>query len=377
MNTKGSPLAKLAPHFLKEVGGFKSGSLARSRRGCQVGSNPRILREIEALDPLEPARASIRVLRDAGAQAIILAGHMGFKAPNFCRDDFANRVSDLTQSCPEIDVFIGAHTHKDVPTAEINRKLYTQANYYGIHLGRVDLTFQIETGRLIDKRAFTILMDDRFDLDPAALSLAKDDLDLSKKELDKPIGTVTEALSATSGPGRPSDQQLLIGLAIREALARKNITVDGVVHGSFSEDVIDAGPKTAADVWDFMPYENFLVSGELNPEELVAVLEEGYAAEKAGRNLLGFVTRTDDAKNVAKVAEILDRAGRPLPRDKRYRIAFNSYDAQSGGQRLPKLKEILQRPVAKTQFHDVETRDAVIECFLQHKTISPQMLLGA
>jgi 2',3'-cyclic-nucleotide 2'-phosphodiesterase/3'-nucleotidase len=372
----GSPLARLAPHILREIGGFRIGLIGTVTPGLSSWLNPRILRDIEAADPLEPVRNSIRELRAAGADAVVVAGHMGLKAPGVFRDDFANRVSDITKSAPGVDVFIGAHTHRDIPTESVNRVPYTQANYYGIHIGRVDLTFHVETRRLVERRVFTVLMDGRYEADPAVLSLAKDELDLSGRELERPIGTVTEALSAQSAPGRPSDQQRLIGRAIIEALAAKGAAADAVLHGSFSDETIEPGPKTVADVWEFMPYENFVVTAELTRDELLAVVAEAFAAERNERNLLGLTVRTTGTAARPEVVEVLDLAGRPLEPDRRITVAINSYDAQSAGRRLPRLHEVVNAPAANARFHEIETRDAVIEFFLKHKSIGRQSVGG-
>ena len=55
---------------------------------------PRFIEGIEFQHPVEPARRAIRQARAAGADAVILAGHMGLKErPG--GDDFANRVMSL------------------------------------------------------------------------------------------------------------------------------------------------------------------------------------------------------------------------------------------------------------------------------------------
>jgi 2',3'-cyclic-nucleotide 2'-phosphodiesterase (5'-nucleotidase family) len=372
-----SPFARVVPHVLKEVGGFKIGLIGTVTPGLGSWLAPEVLREIEAGDPVEPLRASIAALRAAGARAIIVAGHMGFKSARFIGDDFANRVSDLTRSCPGIDAFLGGHTHRDVPAAEANGVPYSQANYYGIHLGRLDLTFHVESGRLIDCRPFTLLMDDRFEPDPAVISLAKSDLDLSNAELARPVGRVTDRLSAKATPTSPSEQEKLIGLAIKEALASRSVQVDGVLHGAFSDDDIEPGPKTIGDIWQVMPFENYLVTAGLSPAELTAVLDESLASGRGGRNgrsLLGFRVQVDTASSPPKVTGLFDRDGRPLDPARRYRIAFNSYDAQSGGQRMPLLKRLVASATSASSFHPIETRQAVIDLFSRHGEVSPALL---
>jgi hypothetical protein len=55
--------------------------------------------------------------------------------------------------------------------------------------------------------------------------------------------------------------------------------------------------------------------------------------------------------------------------ERRLSIAFNSYDAQSGGRRLMKLRDILQRPEAKLRTTSLDTRGALIEGLLNRGTI--------
>ena len=62
--------------------------------------------------------------------------------------------------------------------------------------------------------------------------------------------------------------------------------------------------------------------------------------------------------------------GRALERDKRYTIAFNSFDARSGGHHFMKLRSLLERPEANCVLHPVQTRDAVIDYFRRHKVVS-------
>ena len=61
--------------------------------------------------------------------------------------------------------------------------------------------------------------------------------------------------------------------------------------------------------------------------------------------------------------------GRALERDKRYMIAFNSFDARSGGHHFMKLRALLDRPEANCVLHPVQTRDAVIDYFRRHKVV--------
>ncbi len=321
---------------------------------------------IEALDPAAPVKAAARALRLRGADAVIVTGHMGHR---FGRDDFANRVSDITATCPDIDVFIGGHTHIDVPSYRANKALYTQAGYHGIYLGRVDLAFSMNRHRLVDKRSFTVMMDHRFDLDPVVIATASSEIDAAETELAKAVGTLEQPLSARSVPGSPSDIQRLHAVAIRDSLARKQVEIDAVLHGQFIKEDVPAGEKRLADMWLLAPYENLIVTADLTREQLIAIAQETCDAQNA-RNFVGFGIVFDGET----VTGITDSSGTPLDPQRRYKLALNSYDSQSGGKRFLKLREIMAEPGTASTFHAQETRDALTEFFLDKETVRPDHL---
>lgn len=361
-----SPLSKISPYLIKEVGGFKIGVIGAITPGLPFWLRPEMTRGIEAIDPIGPIKEAARALRLRGADAIVVTGHMGHR---YGRDDFANRVSDVTTNCPDIDVFIGGHTHIDVPNYRANGALYTQAGYHGIYLGRVDLAFSMDSHRLVDKRSFTVMMDGRFDLDPVVIATASSEIEAAKTELAKPVGVLERPLSSKSAPGKPSDVQRLHAVAIRDSLARKQVVVDAVLHGQFVKEDVPAGEKRLADMWQLAPYENLIVTADLTREQLIIIAQETCNAENA-RNLIGL----DLVFDGGRVSEINAANGQPLDPQRRYKIALNSYDSQSGGKRFLKLLEIMAEPATSSTFHPQETRDALIELFLERGTIDPNQL---
>jgi hypothetical protein len=58
-----------------------------------------------------------------------------------------------------------------------------------------------------------------------------------------------------------------------------------------------------------------------------------------------------------------------LDRNKKYVIAFNSFDARSGGHHFMKLRGFLERPDAHCILHPVQTRDALIGYFQRHEIV--------
>lgn len=339
---------------VKEAGGFRIGLIGLITPGLPWWLAPETLGGLVATDPAVELEACVREMRAEKPDAVVVLGHMGWRF----QDDFANPVRELLRRVKGVDVYLGGHSHQDQPSFTLNGVLCSQASYYGIHCGRVDLTFDGETRELVDRRAFTVLMDSRFAEDPLVLREAGEDLRKSEEVMARQL---TEFREPVGGGGRGSALVRRFCTAFAAALRRAGEPVDGVFHGSFQTGDVAAGPVTVADCWDWLPYENLLVTAELSVAELLEVVAEDAKDKKSDRTLWPFEARAGTDGRVAGLA--LD--GRALTDPaRRFRIAFNSYDAQSAGQRLPRLREIVAAPAAKRRWTGVDTRGALIEHLL-------------
>ncbi len=362
------PFSKIQPFILKEIGGIKIATIGITTPGMPYWLWPEFTRGLDFRHPLEPVRRAIASAKSGGADAIVLTGHMGLKTRTG-GDDFANTVMALTSEFPELPVFIAGHTHQDLPSRLTNGVLFTQADHFGIHVGRVDLLFDRNSKKLLRREAICELMDNRLSFDQVVLSRAKSHLAESSAAVSEPIGELAETLRGRSRPGRPSDVERLIGAAIMEMLLERNVPVDGVMHGTFDDkaDLI-AGPKTVNDVWNIIPFENYIVTAELSPEQIKIAMEDVFVSHEK-RNLLGFELKTEGRRDDCKIVSMALANREPLDRNKKYVIAFNSFDARSGGHHFMKLRAFLQRPEANCLLHAVQTRDALIGYFQHHKIV--------
>src|SRR5438876_3285332 len=362
------PFAKVQPLIVKEIAGIKLAIIGVTTPGMPFWLGPEFTRGIECQNPVEPVRRAIAKAKSEGADAIVLSGHMGLKMRSG-GDDFANTVMALTSEFPDAAAFIAGHTHQAVPNRLANGVLFTQADHFGIHVGRVDLLFDRSSKKLLHREAICELMDNRFRLDHVIISRAKSQLAESDVALAQPIGELAETLRPRSRPGEPSDIERLIGAAIMEALRERSVPVDGVMHGTFDDKTdLLAGPKTVNDIWNVIPYENYIVTAELPPEEIKAVMEEVFTSHEK-RNLLGFEVKTEGRGYDCRIISMTFADGRPLDRAKKYVIAFNSFDSPSRGHHFMKLRALLETPAVSSTLHPVQTRDALIDYFQRHKIV--------
>src|SRR5437762_1024506 len=334
------PFAKILRLIVKGIAGIKLSIIGVTTPGMPYWLPCEFTRGIEFQNPVEPVRRAITRAKGEGADAIVLSGHMGLKMRTG-GDDFANTVMALTSEFPEIAVFVAGHTHQAIPSRLTNGALFTQADHFGIHVGRVDLLFDRNSKKLLHREAICELMDNRFHPDHVIVSRAKSQLAESDAALSSPVGELAETLRGRSRPGIPSDVERLIGAAIGEALVERNVPVDGVMHGAFDDRAgLVAGPKTLNDIWNLIPYENYIVTAQFSPEEIKTVMEEVFASHEK-RNLLGFEVKTQGRDNDCRIISMTLADGRPLERDKEYDIAFNRFVSRSAGHKFMKLRALL------------------------------------
>jgi 2',3'-cyclic-nucleotide 2'-phosphodiesterase (5'-nucleotidase family) len=363
------PLSKVKPYIIKEVAGFKIGVIGTVTPGLPKWLAPRLLQEFETLDPVKSIDFAMKRLREEKVDAIVLASHMGMKGPGR-PDDFANRINQIADENVGVDVIIAGHTHRDLPDLKVRGVPYTQANYYGIKCGKVDLVFSKSQRKLMGVTTSTALMDASVAQDPMILSASAKEREDSEKELQREIGSVAEPLKAKPAPGAPPEHLWLITHAILHGLKKRNVAVDGVLHGSFYELDVPAGKKTIANAWELIPYENYLASATFTPAELKVVLEECLNTAYSSHQLDGFKVTLEGPEKKKKVTRITLEDGTLLDPEKRYRIAMNSFDMQTGGNRYQKLNEIAYSKEAEAQTYDVQSREILIEYFTEKKIIS-------
>ena len=365
------PLARLRPYLLKEVAGIRLAIISLTTPALSTWLPPEDHPGFELLDPVESLRGLLREVAGYRPDAIVLAGHMGLTR----RDDYANRVGALTREFPQLVAFIGGHTHQNHASETVNGVLYTQADHYGIYAGKVDLTFDRASRRLLHREAITVHLDDSIALDPLVLSLARTELDIADQILAQPMGELSEPFDVASSLGQPSDVERLIGSSMIASLRKKGMEIDVVVHSLFdNKHGLAAGTKTVADAWAVLPYENQIVTIEVTREDLLALVRE-FAVSTDTRSMMGVRVIGSKGESGFQVQDLRAVDGSPLPGKPLYRVAFNSYDSQSGGQRFPTVARLVAGGSSHRILHAIQIRDALIDFFVTRQKVSRASLL--
>lgn len=365
---------KVQPYRLVEVGGVKVALIGLTTPGVPNWSRPRLIEGLRVEQSSDALRRVIPEVKARGAQLLVLVTHQGFREGG---DDHANQINAIAREFPELELIVAGHSHRAIPEYKVNGVLYTQAGYWGTHLGRVDLVYDTLAQKVTHIAATLLPMDASVEYDRGFLREISADWDATKATLAEVIGEATAEFSPAEGGRRETPIHNLIADAILYALHQRGTDVAGVFHTILSENAaLKAGPITVGDVWRIVPFENTIGVAELTLEEIREIMEESAALWQRNqfRGLMGFKIQLRPTTAVGqRVHSIAAADGSPLTDPaRRYKIAFNSFDLASGGTRLLRLREICQRPTSNLREFDLQTREAVMEYIRARKRIVPE-----
>lgn len=327
---------KLKPWMIKEVGGEKVGVVGLITPGLPAWLRQELLGPLEAVDPAPVLKRCVAELKSEGVTKIVVAGHMGFRERG---DDYANPLAHTLKGSG-VDAYIGAHSHRRNERWLTEGIPCTQASYHGLDCGRV--RFLGDLARMELSR-----MDKNVASDAMVMEAASPFLEEAQKENERVVGKIPVAIE-----GKNAVRNFLCE-SFLAAASKAGQEVDAVFHGTFGGGEIAEGDFSVADAWELLPYENKLVVGSLSAEELVAILKEEKSVSYSDRVLMGLQVIKNEKGEFVGV--------QGTPERKRYRVLFNSYDAQSGGRKLNVLRDSLAKPAAKSRLLPLGTREALID----------------
>jgi 2',3'-cyclic-nucleotide 2'-phosphodiesterase/3'-nucleotidase len=365
---------KLRPYIIKECDGVRVAVIGLNTPGIPNWSRPWLIQDLVFEQSPPALRRVLQDVKREKANVIVLAAHQGYRQYG---DDHANQINDIARSFPEIDAIIGGHTHRPVPELFIRNILYSQANYWGSSLGRMDFVYDTDRQRLASRKATLVSMDAKVPQDASLLALCKPDLDAADRELARVIGTATADFPVAGAPKRETPVHNLLCEAILDACERARHPADIVLTRVLDErETLKKGPITVADCWRLVPYENFIGVFEVTPAQLRALLEEETSLYARGsfNGVYGAkLALRVSAPAGERVVSVTDRDGRPFAPDRRLRVAAASYDLASAGTRRLKLRASADAPEAKLAELRIQTREALVEFIAAKKEISPHL----
>jgi len=363
-----NPLEAAKPYVIKFINGAKVAIIGLTTPAMPSWFRPEYLEELHFENPVDTVRRVLPEIREQRPDIIICAAHMGFPAMGYQKR--ANRIDEVARAFPEIQLFIGGHTHRMIENLDVHGTPYTQAGHFGVWLGKVDVRFDNVTKTLIEMKPTMIKIGDRFPVHPGLEKEVAPGLKLSRERLAEVFGEAKEDIPYTLNAAGESPMQQILCESIGKA-----VKADMVLHGLLSHDHgFQKGPITEQDLWNVVPYDNRIGVALLTKRDLVAILEENLVM-RGRHHFMGTLglsyTVKPDAEKGKRIINMKDADGKTLHSRKRYRVAMNSYVLASGGGRFPGLRQIIDEPISRLELTKVYTRDALRDWVKKEKIIEP------
>lgn len=332
------------------------GATASYLRNWLSEDNARELRVETAAAVLE--RVLPEVLRDQ-PDLVILATHQGWLETD---PRAVNEVHDIALRYPEIDLILGAHTHRLLPGLKIGPATwYVQPGALATHVAAVHARLDPETHTILE------LTSELVPADPVPDGEGPAELAELLGQVEAAGQIVCHVPREIPGGGTPG-----ISCATSELICRAMAEATGAVvalHGTLGRAGLPAGDINERHLFALVPYENTITLATLTPAELEVVVAEQLAnrASYTYNGVWGAEVAIQPATPEHEAHVRLTRLqGAEGPFPERILIAMNSHTAAGGGGRFPRLFAILQTPQAQRRNTGINSRDAVRTYLRRH-----------
>ena len=257
-------------------------------------------------------------LRQQGADVIVVISHMGVK-----------KDRELAATLPDIDVIIGGHSHTTLPQGEeVNGVLISQTGEYAVHLGRVDLMLDVDSGQVLTRSVVLLPVPPEIDLDPAVqAAIAAAEIE-AQEYRSRPLGVLQAAFDldhfGECAMGNWAADVLRERMQADAAIVSSGLFNTGLEAGGVTLGVLDAACFTTANP------QLSLVSGQ----QLWEALERGLEPERSHIHFGSYRGTPIGIPQIsglqvwfdpdAPVGEHVQRVmvnGRPLEPKREYRLA--------------------------------------------------------
>jgi 2',3'-cyclic-nucleotide 2'-phosphodiesterase/3'-nucleotidase len=379
------------PYIVKELNGVRVGVLGLTTPGIPLWENKENYAGLEFREPVAEARKWVAILRGRErADLVVIAMHMGLEedmatgeaTPGQVMNE--NRALAIARQVEGVDVILMGHTHKEVSSLRVNGVLLTQANLWGRHLARVDVTFESSRNgrwKIITKQARTIPVTDSTPVDPEIARLAEPYDRETRAWLGRAIGESAADLTAEESRFRDT---AILDLVQRVQLDEGHADVSMVAN--FNRQArLPKGAVTVRDIAGLYVYDNTLVVLEVTGQQLKDALEHSahffreYVPGKTPAELVDPRMQEynfDAAEGVNYDLDITQPFGRrirnlrfhgqPLNPAQKLRLATNNYRVNGGG------GYVMYKGAPELYRSSQEIRDMIIEWVEQHRQVPSQ-----
>lgn len=321
----GKRVPYLKPFVIKNLAGIKIGVFGLLTTNMPNLTFHKNIRGLKFRREIDEAKDEVRILKGKGATVIIAVTHVGIQTPKsapFEDDRF------IASHVAGIDLIVGGHSHTLLPKGvrdSVHHTLIVQTGSYLTHVGKVTLWINPLTKKVVRSKARVIKINpQKMGSDPQIKKiLARYQQEVGKK-MNQVLGQSPRTFK------RKFDRESAIGDWAADCLrlwAKTDVAFQN--SGGLRAD-LPRGPVTWRDIFDVMPFDNYVATMSLSGAQIREILEWGVSGNQGIIQVSGIRFDYDPKAPAQKRVRDVWIDNQPLVSSSSYSVATLNFLAQGG-----------------------------------------------
>jgi 5'-nucleotidase/UDP-sugar diphosphatase len=314
-NVKG--LNGLKPFVIKEVEGVKVGIIGIVTEETPVATHPRNVEGIHFLSPMEIVGKYISDLKNRVDLMVVLS-HIGH-----------SNDRRLAENVKGIDLIVGGHSHTKLnKPVTIESTIIVQAWEHGKALGVLDLV--LEDRKIVKYEGYLEEIKPKGQKDQAVSVLVGKYKEKVDALLNEEVGETEEDLDGENVRRKETNFGDLVADILRQA-SGADITI---INGGGIRASIRKGKVRMKDVYNALPFNNYIVAIKLTGRQVWEALEHGVSKveDEEGRfpQVSGLTFKYSLSEEKGERVKEISISKKPIDLDKEYVVATHDFLAAGG-----------------------------------------------
>jgi len=315
-NVEGLP--GLKPYVINKVGRLRVAVIGVVTPETATATHPRNVVGLKFEAPEAAVRRCLPRVKP-GADLVVVLSHLGYAADR-----------ELAAQVPDIDVIVGGHSHTRLTEpVRVGNTIIVQAWEHGKVLGVLDVT--------VEKGKITRIQGRLEDISPA---VGREDPAVARlvavysREVDKKLEKVMGQAAVELDGQNVRRQETNLGNLVADIIRQTAGADAALINGGSLRTSIPAGPIRVKEIYNVLPFDNYIAAVRLTGAQLRAALEHGLSGleEGAGRfpQVSGIAFTFDPGAPPGSRVREVTVGGQPLVPEKEYTVATNDFLVAGG-----------------------------------------------
>lgn len=314
------------PYKIIEKNGVKIAFIGLATEETLTSTKAENIVGLEFADYVETLNKYIPIVKAEGADAVVALTHCGTFQDSKTGEITGEGAELAKKGVEGLDAIITGHSHKFV-SGKVNNIPVVQAGYNGRALSKLSFTFDK------DKKLVSV--------EPETMVFQGNEANLPKDaEVDAKMAALQEKLSGILGEHVTTLEERLnnddkysnltdLGVKVSETMRQVAGTQIAVNNGGGIRRSLEAGEVTVGDMYEILPFDNYIVTMNIKGSDLKRVIAHGINPENIGwGQYAGIKVYFNPETYEINSMTLLD--GTPIKDDEYYSLATNDFMVTGG-----------------------------------------------